>query len=112
MPCALGTKPGDFGAFGLFYSGKLVPFAFSFGGRRYDGGCIGGAVESEEAVGIICIGGGVGRGGFDGTRGRGGSEGNISATEDEGVRFAMMSSANPRWRTRSSDGDGEIFLST
>jgi len=100
----------------LFCSGKLVPFAFGFGGRKCDGGCIGEAVDEEAAVGNIWLGGGVGRGGSDGTRGLGGSEGNVSATEGdgEGVRFTMMSGANRCWRTSSGDGDGdgEIFLST
>jgi len=42
----------------LFCSRKLVPFAFGFGGRRWDGGCVGeGAVKEEEAVGNICVGG-------------------------------------------------------
>ena len=122
IPCALGTKLGDFGTLGygrkmlrlLFCSGKLVPFAFGFGGRRCDGGCVGGAVDEEAAVGNIWLGGGVGRGGSDGTRGLGGSEGNASATEGDGkgVRFAMMSGANRCWRTSSGEGDGEIFLST
>lgn len=57
IPCALYTKPGDFGAFGcgrkmlhlLFCFGKLVVFALGFGGRRYDGCCVG-VVEDEEAV--------------------------------------------------------------
>ena len=67
-------------------------------------------------MGNVCVEGGVGEepegGGFDGTRGLGGSEGNVSATEGdgEGVRFAVMSGANRRWRTGSGDGDGEIFL--
>jgi len=79
----------------LFCSGKLVPFAFGFGGQRCDGGRVGRAVD-EEVMGNIWLGGGVGGGGSDGTRGLGGSEGNVSATEGdgEGVRFAMMSGAN------------------
>jgi hypothetical protein len=84
----------------LFCSGKLVPFAFGFGGRRYDSGCIGEGAVEEAVVGNVCVGDSVGEesegGGIDGTRGLGGSEGNVSTTEGdgEGVRFAMMSSAN------------------
>jgi hypothetical protein len=98
----------------LFFSGKLLPFTSGFGGRRCEGGCVGAAVEG--VVGPICIRGDVGEepvgSGFEGTRGLGGSERNVSATEGdgEGVRFATISGANRYWRTGS--GDGEIFLST
>ena len=34
----------------LFYSGKLLPFAFAFGSQRCDGGCCA-AVDEEESVG-------------------------------------------------------------
>ena len=67
-------------------SGKLVSFVFGFGGRRCDGGCVGGAVVEEEAMGI-CVGDGKGPegGGFDGTRGGlRESEGKVSATEGDG----------------------------
>lgn len=99
----------------LLCSGKLVPFVFSFGGRRCGGGCCVG-VDEEGSVGNVCVGGGVGeeseRGGFVGTRGLGGSEGNVSATDGdgEGVQFVTMSGANRCWR--SGSGDGERFLST
>ena len=52
-----------------------------FGERRYDGGCVG-AVEKEDAGRNIRIGSCVGKepqGGFDGMRGLGRSEGNVSA---------------------------------
>lgn len=84
----------------LFCSGKLLPFAFGFGGRRCDAGCVEGVEEEEEGAGNIWVGGGVGEepegGGFDGTSGLGGSEGKVSATEGdgEGVRFATMSGAS------------------
>jgi hypothetical protein len=72
-------------------------------GAGGDGGWVGGAaVEEEEGMGVICVGG-VGEepegGGFDGTRGLGGSERNVSVTEGDGerVQFAMMSGANRRW---------------
>ena len=51
-------------------------------------------------MGNICVGGGVGEesegGGFVGTRGLGGFEGNVSATDGhgEGVQFVTTSRAN------------------
>jgi hypothetical protein len=59
-------------------------------------------------VGDICIRG-VGEepegGGFDGTRGLGGSEGNVSVIEGdgEGVQFSMMSGAQCRFRQSRVD---------
>lgn len=68
-----------------FALGSWFKIAFGFGGRRCDGGCVGGVVEEEVVVCNICIGDGVGErqegGGFDGTRGLGGSVGKVSATE-------------------------------
>lgn len=70
----------------------------------------------KEAGGNVCAKGAVGEesvgGGFDGTRGLGGSEGNVSVTDGdgEGVRFATISGANRGWKIGS--GDGERFLST
>ena len=84
----------------LFCSRKLLPFAFGFGGRRFDAVYAGGEAVQEEAVGNIWVSGGVGEepegGGFGGTRGLGGSQGNVSVTEGkgEGVRFAVMTGAN------------------
>jgi hypothetical protein len=64
-------------------------------------------------VGGIYVGGGVDEGGgVDGTKEVGGSNGNISATEDddEGVQLVIRSGAKRCWR--AGPGDGDKLLST
>ena len=68
--------------------------------KRWVISALGVLVKSQKEVGLMERG--------DQVRGSGG---NVSTTEGEGegVEFTMMG-ANRRWRTGSSDGDGEILL--